>query len=68
MKIIVVFAFILIIASLFSGLFFVMRDKGKTNRAVYALTLRVGLSVLLFLLLLVSWHLGWIAPHQLNQP
>lgn len=68
MKIIVVVAFILIIASLFSGLFFVMRDKGKTNRAVCALTLRVGFSVLLFLLLLVSWRLGWIAPHQLNQP
>ena len=67
MKILVVLAFVLIIASLFSGLFFVMRDKGKSNRAVYALTFRVGFSVLLFLLLLLSWRLGWIAPHQISQ-
>ncbi len=68
MKILVALAFLLIIASLFSALFFVMRDRGKSSRAVYALTVRVGFSVLLFLLLLFSWHMGWIAPHNLDQP
>ncbi|OIQ72936.1 hypothetical protein GALL_454320 [mine drainage metagenome] len=58
MKILIPIAFVLIIASLFSGLFFVMKDKGKSNRAVYALTFRVGFSVLLFLILIISYKLG----------
>ena len=62
MKILVAIAFILIIASLGSALLFLMRDKGKSNRTVYALALRVGLSILLFALLLISHRLGWIQP------
>ncbi|MGC8703312.1 MAG: DUF2909 domain-containing protein [Thiomonas sp.] len=49
------------------GLFFVMKDKGKSNRAVYALTFRVGFSVLLFLILIISYKLGWIHPHDVGQ-
>ena len=62
MKILVAVGFILIIASLGSALFFLMRDKGKSNRTVYALALRVGFSILMFLLLLVAPHLGYIQP------
>jgi len=62
MKIIVAVAFILIIASLGSALVFLMRDKGRSNRTVQALALRVGFSVLLFVLLLVANRLGWIQP------
>jgi hypothetical protein len=62
MKIIVAVTFILIIASLGSALFFLMRDKGKSNRTVHALALRVGFSILLFVLLLVANRLGWIQP------
>jgi hypothetical protein len=62
MKILVAIAFFLIISSLASALFFLMRDKGKSNRTVQALALRVGLSVLLFILILVSYKLGWIEP------
>ncbi len=62
MDIIVVVAFILILVSLFSGLYFVMKDKGKSNRAVNALTFRIGFSILLFLFILVSYKLGWIHP------
>lgn len=62
MKILVAIAFILIIASLGSALVFMMRDKGRTNRTVHALAMRVGFSVLLFLLLLVAYRLGWIQP------
>lgn len=60
MKIIVAIAFILILASLASALIFLMRDKGKSNRTVQALTLRVGFSVALFLFILLSYKLGWI--------
>ncbi len=62
MKILVALAFIAIIGSLGSALFFLMRDKGKSNRTVHALALRVGLSITLFLLLLASHYMGWIQP------
>jgi hypothetical protein len=62
MKILVAIAFILIIGSLGSALFFLMRDKGKSNRTVHALALRVGLSITLFLLLLAAHYMGWIQP------
>ena len=62
MKIFVAIAFIMIIGSLGGALFFLMRDKGKSNRTVHALALRVGLSVTLFLLLLAAHYMGWIQP------
>ena len=62
MKIIVAIGFILIISSLGSALFFLMRDKGSTNRTVRALAFRVGFSITLFILLLVAHHLGYIQP------
>jgi branched-subunit amino acid transport protein AzlD len=66
MKVFVAIAFVLIIASLGSALFFLMRDKGKSNRTVQALAMRVGLSVTLFLLVLVAYKLGWIQPTGLG--
>lgn len=60
MKVVIAIAFFLIVASLASALFFVVKDKGRTHNAVHALALRVGLSVALFLFLLVSYKLGWI--------
>lgn len=62
MKIIVAVAFILILGSLGSALIFMMRNKGKDKRTVQALTLRVGFSVLLFILILIAYYLGWIHP------
>lgn len=66
MKIFVAIGFILIIASLGSALVFLMKDKGKTNRTVYALALRVGFSISLFALLLIAYKLGWIEPTGLR--
>lgn len=66
MKIFVAIAFILILASLGSALFFMMRDKGTTNKTVNSLALRVGLSILLFALILVSYKMGWIKPTGLR--
>lgn len=44
-----------IVASLFSALFALMKADGKNStRTLKALTLRVGLSVLLFIILVVS--------------
>lgn len=49
-----------IVGSLFSGLFYVYRDRGAGERTVRALTLRIGLSVTLFVALLVAFRIGLI--------
>ena len=61
MRTVVVLAMLGIVFSLGSALFYLMRDKGRTNRTVNALTLRVGLSIALFLFVLLAHHLGWIS-------
>ncbi|MGI9025491.1 MAG: twin transmembrane helix small protein [Burkholderiaceae bacterium] len=62
MRYVVIIAFILIIGSLASALVFMMKDKGKSDRTVMALAMRVGFSIALFLLILLAYKLGWIAP------
>ena len=66
MKYLVVLAFVGIISSLGSALFFMMRDgadgKPKTSNMARALAVRVGLSILLFVCILVAWKLGYIQP------
>jgi len=64
MRIIIVLALAGIVLSLGSALIYLVRDKGKTNRTVNALTVRVGISVALFLFILFSYLMGWIAPRQ----
>lgn len=62
----VVFIFIaLIIIALFAALVFMVRDRGRSKRTLHALALRVGLSLGLFLLLMISYRMGWITPHAL---
>lgn len=56
----------LILLSLLSGIFFLNQDEGKGNRLVSALTLRIVLSIALFVLLLVGYFAGWIQPHGLH--
>lgn len=58
--------FILIIGSLASALVFMMKDKGKSDRTVTALALRVGFSIMLFLLILLAYKVGWIEPTGLR--
>ena len=58
MRVVVAVAFILILLSLGSALFYLMRDKGTSSRTVKALALRVGFSVALFLFLIIAHQLG----------
>lgn len=60
MRYVVLIAFILIIGSLGSALVFLMKDKGKSDRTVKALALRVGFSIALFVFILFSYAMGWI--------
>ena len=52
-----------IVASLASGLIYLNRDQGGSRRTVRALTVRVSLSVALFVLLYIAYFAGWIQPH-----
>ena len=60
MRIVIFVLLLAVIASLFSGLYFVYKDKGNSNRAVISLTIRIGLSLLVFAILMVSYKMGWI--------
>ena len=60
MKIVIIVMFLGVLASLASALVYLMQDRGTSDRMVWALTWRVGLSVLLLVFLLVAHSLGWI--------
>jgi uncharacterized iron-regulated membrane protein len=66
MKYLVILAFLAIVGSLASALFFMMRDgrdgRPKTSNMARALGFRVGFSILLFVCILLAWKLGYIQP------
>ena len=66
MKYLIVVAFVGIICALAMAGIFMLRDgrdgKPKTGNMMRALALRVGLSVLLFVCILLSYWAGWIHP------
>jgi phosphotransferase system glucose/maltose/N-acetylglucosamine-specific IIC component len=67
MRIIIVLALAGILVSLGSALVYLIRDMGTTNRTVNALTIRVGISVALFLFILFSYWMGWIEPRSFGR-
>lgn len=60
--------FVAVLASLAVALVFLLRSRGSSRGVVNALTVRIGLSVLLFLLLMVAWYAGLIEPHGIPVP
>ncbi|HJV67794.1 twin transmembrane helix small protein [Ideonella sp.] len=71
MKVFIVLALLAIIAALASAGLFMLRpgkpkegtaEPGRDKRMARALALRVGLSIALFLLILLAYALGWIQP------
>jgi len=66
MNILIALAFIGVLAALATAFFFMMRGEAegvpKTKRMMRALAFRVGISILLFLCILLSWHMGWLQP------
>ena len=60
MRIIVLTFLAFILVSLFSGLYFLLKDKGGSERTARALTIRVILSISLFALLLLAFKFGLI--------
>lgn len=60
MRIFVIVILVLIVGSLGSALWFLIRDKGNSERTVKALTVRISLSIGLFLLLMAGYYFGLI--------
>lgn len=60
---VIIIAFLLIIVgSLASALYFLVKDKGQSNRTLKALTLRISLSLGLFLLLMAGFYFDILPP------
>ncbi len=66
-KFFIIACLLAIIVALGSGLFHLVNDKGDSKKMVRALTVRVGLSVALFILLLIAWSQGLIQPHGIGR-
>jgi succinate dehydrogenase/fumarate reductase cytochrome b subunit len=66
-KLIIVAFLVVILYNLGAGLYYMMVDKGTTNRTVKALTRRIALSVGLILIVMFSIWMGWITPHDLGR-
>jgi Mn2+/Fe2+ NRAMP family transporter len=66
MKTVIVMALVLVLASLAGAGLFMLRKSGnaasRDKRMARALALRVGLSIVLFLFILLSWYMGWVRP------
>jgi hypothetical protein len=62
MKIVAIILLLIILITLGRALLQMVRG-GRSTQMVKALTLRVGLSIVLFLLLLIAYGMGWIHPN-----
>ena len=66
MKYLVIVAFVAILGSLGTALFFMMKNnssgKSKAQKMAFALAMRVGISVFLFVSILLAWKFGYIQP------
>ncbi len=60
MRILVFILIGLILFSLGSALYYLIRDKGRSTNTVKMLAIRVALSIGLFLLLIIGYKLGFI--------
>lgn len=61
MKYLVILFLVFIVYSLGAAAYFMLRDQGSSERMVRALTVRVALSVTLFLILMAGIHFGFIS-------
>ena len=64
-KTIIVVLLLIVIFSLGQALFFLIKDESRSDRMLKALTWRIGLSVFIFILLIIGQAVGLIQPHGL---
>jgi len=64
LKIIAVLFFLFIVYSLASALYYMIKDGGKGTRMIRSLTLRIGLSVILFIILMAGYYFNILPADQ----
>lgn len=64
-KVIILSLLLFVLISLGQALMYLIKDDGRSDRVVKALTWRIGVSVLIFILLLLGSVFGLIQPHGL---
>ncbi len=64
-KYLIVAVLLAIVFSLGSGMYYMLKDKGESKRMVNSLTVRITLSVALFVLLFIAWFFGLLQPHPI---
>ena len=62
-KLIIVILLVFVIVSLFTALYRLNKDDSDSSLIVKALAVRVGLSILIFVLILIGAKLGIIEPN-----
>lgn len=67
-KIIILVMLGLILLSLGAGMVTLIKDRNQTNRTARFLTLRIVLSILVFIFIAISFFMGWIQPHGIVPP
>ncbi len=67
-KLLIIGFLLVILYSLFSSFYFLVKDKGQGTRTVNRLSWRIGLSIMLFLLLILAFKMGWIESHGYAPP
>jgi Protein of unknown function (DUF2909) len=60
MKVVILVLLAGVLVSLFSGLYFLYKDKGQSNRVVISLTIRIVLSIMVFAILVLSYYFGLV--------
>ncbi len=67
-KIIIILLVIAMLVSLFMGMYYLVKDQGRTNRTLKALTWRISIWVVLFAFLAVGAYTGYIKPSNSIKP
>jgi hypothetical protein len=62
LKVAIVLLLLATVVSLFSGLFFLVKDEGRSSRLVNALTVRVTLTALTVALIAWGFYSGQLVP------
>ncbi|NII11366.1 twin transmembrane helix small protein [Oleiagrimonas sp. C23AA] len=62
-KVALVIMLIVVLFNLGQALFFMMTDRGQSRRTAWALTRRIGLSLVLIVMVILGIAMGWLHPH-----
>ncbi|VAW40952.1 hypothetical protein MNBD_GAMMA01-328 [hydrothermal vent metagenome] len=65
MKIVIVVVLLFIMYNLAVAMYYMIKDKGQGKNTVRFLTVRIAVSVGLFIVILFALKMGWIQAHSL---